>query len=62
MRIKNKSLTAKLRVECEEGRRLKAAMQSKTQQYCHDLKRKDREYDRLKDRLGQVKRRKEGRR
>ena len=54
LRIKNKSLATKLRVECEEGKKLRLCMQSKTHQYCHDLKRKDREYERLKDRLGQV--------
>ena len=51
---RNKSLTAKLKSEQEETRRLRLCMNHKDQQYSHDIKKRDNEYTRLKDRLGQV--------
>ena len=51
---RNRVLSGKLKAEQEECRRLRLCMGYKEQQYSHEVKKKDREYTRLKERLGQV--------
>ncbi|XP_064605770.1 afadin- and alpha-actinin-binding protein B-like [Liolophura sinensis] len=51
---KNRTLTAKLKSEKEEVKRLKSVMTSRDLQYKHDLKKKEREANKLKERLHQV--------
>lgn len=51
---RNKALTGKLKLEQEETRRLRLCMNHKDQQYLHDIKKRDNEYTRLKERLGQL--------
>ena len=52
--LRNRTLSAKLKIEKEEVRRLQQCQLYEEQKYLHKVKRKDREYQRLKDRLGQV--------
>ena len=52
--LRNRSLSAKLKIEREEVRRLQQCQHYEEQKYLHSIKRKDREYVRLKDRLGEV--------
>lgn len=53
---RNKSLSAQLKGEQEDCRRLRLQMQHKDVQYAHEMRKRDRESGRLKDRLGQVRR------
>lgn len=52
--MRNKSLSGQLKVEQEECVKLRCRMSHKEQQYLHDVKKREREYQRLNDRLGQV--------
>lgn len=52
---RNKSLSAQLKGEQEDCRRLRLQMQHKDVQHTHEMRKRDRESGRLKDRLGQVK-------
>jgi X breakpoint 2-interacting protein len=51
---KLKSVSSKLRAEQDEMRRLKLSMQHKETQFSHDVRKKEREYSRLRERLGQL--------
>ena len=51
---RNKTLSTKLKIEKEEVRRLQHTQHYEEQKYLHNIKKKDREYTRLKDRLGEV--------
>lgn len=50
----NKALAANLKAEQEQVKRNKQSMTHRSSQYSHELKRKDQEYERLKERLGQA--------
>ena len=52
--LRNKSLSGQLKAEEEECRKLRHHMNLKEQQYIHERKKRDREYTRLNERLGQV--------
>lgn len=52
--LRNKSLSGQLKAEEEECRKLRHHMTHKEQQYTHERKKRDREYTRLNERLGQV--------
>ena len=47
-------MSGQLKVEQEECQKLRYRMNHKEQQYLHDMKRKDKEFHRLNERLGQV--------
>jgi X breakpoint 2-interacting protein len=51
--LRNKSLTVQLKVKEEECRKIKLNMNHKEQQYLHDMKKREREYYRINERLGQ---------
>jgi X breakpoint 2-interacting protein len=54
LNIKIKSLSAKLRTEQDEVRRLKTSMQYKEAQHSHEMRKREKEYSRLKVKLGQL--------